>query len=384
MKINHIATLMATALTLAACNSQNVNIEGMFADRANSSIYLESIAPNRTAIVDSTKTDDKGAFEFDIKLKDNHTSIYNIRCGEEFIPIIIAAGEDVVLTSIGRLSQNYRIEGSPESETVQEISTLLNNGATTLAGLSKQYMSESDADKRQELTEEYIKKYYEIKRQHIGFIVRNASSLAGLYALYQRLPGDEILFNGENDIVYYRMVADSISISYPTTPYLAALQRDIQQMEEQQKVQTELATQLANPVGFPPVSLPNIYGQKVNLADIVAKNKATLVYFWRADMPSSATNNAELRTIYDEYKKLGFEVYQISLDTSKPTWVNAVQNQKLPWFSLCDFRGASCPAYNAYNITSLPSNFLIDGDGNMVATNLFGASLITELNTLLQ
>ncbi|MBE6209461.1 MAG: AhpC/TSA family protein [Rikenellaceae bacterium] len=383
MKRNHIAILAMTTL-LFACNNQKANIEGAFADKTNTTIYLESIMPGAMTIIDSTKTDDKGAFEFDIKLADKQTSIYNIRCGEEFIPVIVSPGEDIVLTSMGRLAQNYRIEGSAESEAVQQVSALLAEGATALADLSKQYMEEKEEAKRQTLTESYIKKYYEIKREHIGFIVRNASSLAGLYALYQRLPGDDILFNGEGDIVYYRMVADSVSVNYPSSRYLTALQRDIKRMEEQRKLQTELSEQLANPVGFPPVSLPNIYGQKIDLADIVAKNKATLVYFWRADMPDSATSNAELKAIYEEYKKLGFEVYQISLDTSKPTWVNAVQNQKLPWYSLCDFRGASCPAYNAYNITSLPSNFMIDGEGNMVAKNLFGQELVTQLYEMLQ
>ncbi len=383
MKRNHIAILAMTTL-LFACNNQKANIEGAFADKTNTTIYLESIMPGAMTIIDSTKTDDKGAFEFDIKLADKQTSIYNIRCGEEFIPVIVSPGEDIVLTSMGRLAQNYRIEGSAESEAVQQVSALLAEGATALADLSKQYMEEKEEAKRQTLTENYIKKYYEIKREHIGFIVRNASSLAGLYALYQRLPGDDILFNGDGDIVYYRMVADSVSVNYPSSRYLTALQRDIKRMEEQRKLQTELSEQLANPVGFPPVSLPNIYGQKVDLADIVAKNKATLVYFWRADMPDSATSNAELKAIYEEYKKLGFEVYQISLDTSKPTWVNAVQNQKLPWYSLCDFRGASCPAYNAYNITSLPSNFMIDGEGNMVAKNLFGQELATQLYEMLQ
>ncbi|MBR2452079.1 MAG: TlpA family protein disulfide reductase [Rikenellaceae bacterium] len=383
MKRNHIAILAMTTL-LFACNNQKANIEGAFADKTNTTIYLESIMPGAMTIIDSTKTDDKGAFEFDIKLADKQTSIYNIRCGEEFIPVIVSLGEDIILTSMGRLAQNYRIEGSAESEAVQQVSALLAEGATALADLSKQYMEEKEEAKRQTLTENYIKKYYEIKREHIGFIVRNASSLAGLYALYQRLPGDDILFNGEGDIVYYRMVADSVSVNYPSSRYLTALQRDIKRMEEQRKLQTELSEQLANPVGFPPVSLPNIYGQKIDLADIVAKNKATLVYFWRADMPDSATSNAELKTIYEEYKKLGFEVYQISLDTSKPTWVNAVQNQKLPWYSLCDFRGASCPAYNAYNITSLPSNFMIDGEGNMVAKNLFGQELATQLYEMLQ
>lgn len=143
MKRNHIAILAMTTL-LFACNNQKANIEGAFADKTNTTIYLESIMPGAMTIIDSTKTDDKGAFEFDIKLADKQTSIYNIRCGEEFIPVIVSLGEDIILTSMGRLAQNYRIEGSAESEAVQQVSALLAEGATALADLSKQYMEEKE------------------------------------------------------------------------------------------------------------------------------------------------------------------------------------------------------------------------------------------------
>ena len=123
---------------------------------------------------------------------------------------------------------------------------------------------------------------------------------------------------------------------------------------------------------------------KVELAEVVAENKATLVYFWKSDLKDAAVQNAELKTIYNEYKKLGFEIYQIALDTSKPSWVAAVQNQQLPWINLCDFRGAACPAYIAYNITSLPATFLIDADGDLVGKDLFGSALVNKLNQMLQ
>jgi peroxiredoxin len=296
----------------------------------------------------------------------------------------VTPGEHISLSSVGILSQNYQVSGSPESEAVQQISTLLTNGAADLTDISKNYMNSSDEAERKQLTSDYLKKYYAIKRNHIEFVVRNASMLAGIYALYQRLPGDEVLFNGEGDIVYYRMVADSVSRTYPESKYLAALQNEVATADGTQKLTNELAEKMANPVGFPPITLPNIYGQKVDLADVVAKNKATLVYFWKSDLKDAAVQNAELKTIYKEYKKLGFEIFQISLDTSKPSWVAAVQNQQLPWFNLCDFRGAACPAYTAYNITSLPATFLINGDGDMVGKDLFGGALVNKLNQMLQ
>lgn len=376
--------LALIALCLGACNKNSVRIHGQFADRTNTAVYLEIITPGRTAVVDSTTTNDKGNFRFRIKLADQDPTIYNIRVGKEFIPMIVAPGENIKLSSVGQLSQNYMLEGSPESESVQQISTLLNTGAADLTDISKNYMNSEDEAERKQLTADYLKRYYAIKRSHIEFIVRNASSLAGIYALYQRLPGDEVLFNGEGDIVYYRMVADSVSRTYPESKYLAALQNEITSFDDSYKLSNELAEKLANPVGFPPITLPNIYGQKVKLEDVVAKNKVTLVYFWKADLKDAAVQNAELRTIYKEYKKLGLEIFQVSLDTSKPDWVAAVQKQQLPWISLCDFRGAACPAYTAYNITSLPATFLIDGEGNLVGKDLFGGALISKLNELLQ
>ena len=375
--------LIAFVLTLSACSNQ-ARIDGQFADRTSTPVYLEIVTPGRMAVVDSTTTNKKGEFRFRINIKDGDPTIFNVRTGDEFIPTIVAPGERISLSSMGRLAENYQISGSTESESMQSVYTLLTVGAANLADLSKQYMESADDQARKDITTQYLKRYYEIKREHIGFVVRNASSLAGLYALYQRLPGDEVLFNGESDIVYYRMVADSMSNTYPSSKYLAALNRDIATFDKTMQLGSELAEKLANPTGFPPIKLPNLYGEKVALEEVVAENRATLVYFWRADLQNAASLNADLKTIYEEYHQQGFEVYQISLDTSKPNWVAAVQGQKLPWISLCDFQGAGCPAYTAYNVTSLPSTFLIDENGDLVGKDLFGDALISKLDQLLQ
>ena len=76
--------------------------------------------------------------------------------------------------------------------------------------------------------------------------------------------------------------------------------------------------------------------------------------------------------VYAEYADRGFENYQNGVDVSKDIWLNAVQEQQLPWISVCDFRGRNSPALGLYNVQRLPANFLIEREGIVVARELNG------------
>ena len=124
-----------------------------------------------------------------------------------------------------------------------------------------------------------------------------------------------------------------------------------------------------------------MFGKKVKLSSI--RDKVVLLDFWSAAAPESRLLNAELMQLYRKYAGQGFEVYQVALDESKPLWITAVQEQKLPWISVCDFQGANSPAVRLYNVTSLPANFLIDREGRIVARNLTESQLDARLDELL-
>ena len=64
-------------------------------------------------------------------------------------------------------------------------------------------------------------------------------------------------------------------------------------------------------------------------------------------------------------------------------WVSAVQEQNLPWISVCDLRGTASTALTLYNVQNLPANFLIDREGNIVAKNVYGAELEKRVAALL-
>ena len=166
-------------------------------------------------------------------------------------------------------------------------------------------------------------------------------------------------------MVYYRTVAEALQESYPESPYLQSLQAEIARMD----ARISLTSQITE------ARHPDIYGKKIRLSSLAGK--VVLLDFWSAELGSSNALNADLKELYRKYADapVGFEVYQVAVDTSKPLWITAVQEQQLPWISVSDLRGHSSVALGLYNVQRLPANFLIDKEGTIVAKNIYGKSL---------
>lgn len=337
-------------------------------------IHLDKISPSGIVPADSTVTDGKGNFRFCIALPDSEPVMYNLRVNGETIPLILSPGEKVNITSVYGNPRMYSVEGSEGSALIKDLNDMLYNGASKLDSIaSTKSLYESRTSRNNDALREYTREYYNIKREHIKFITTNSGSLAGIYGLYQRLPGDEVLFNGETDIIYYRMVADSVQNYHPKSPYLARLKKDIAATEANQEFMRRVQEQLAHPLPFPDLELPDIYDIRHRLSDNLGK--VIVLDFWLASEKQSPVVNAEYRELYDKYPGDGFVIYQINAGTSRPDWVNAVLDQRLPWITVSDLRGIGSPAVMHYNVNTIPSNFLISASGDIVGRNLYGTEL---------
>lgn len=371
--------LIAAAVLFTACSSNGVKVNGRFAGCSNDhKVYLEKILPGVQQIVDSTELDKKCSFRFKIKIADKQPTLYNLRYENEIIPLMLAPGEKVTVNSMCNLSHNYTVAGSHDSERIREITSLLNDGALRLDTLRRALYAAEEAD-MQDIYKAYQKEYNRIKRAQLAFIVSEPSSLSSLYALYQRLPGNDFLFNQDNDFIYYRQVADSTEKYYPESPYVISLRREVEASENSMKI-IDLINQGVQQ-DFPDLSVPDIYGNKQMLS--ANKGKVILVDFWLSNIGMARSNNAEMKKLYEKFAPQGFEIYQVSADTHKAEWVDVVQTQKLPWITVCDFKGDDSPALRAYNISSLPTNFLIDRNGTIVAKELYGDKLAQKVEELL-
>ena len=379
--------LSATALVAFSCGQKNkAHIPGTFSGISKDTIYLEMLTTKGRTVVDSTVTNQQGNYRFTVSTPVAAPTFYNIVYKQSSIPVIVSPGEKVKVNSLCDLGRNYTVEGSDDSKLLKEFNTMYSNGVRSLDSLANLYSEtrptpDNDA-RRTALLREYTQRYVKIKREHIAFIVKNASSMAAVYALYQRLPNDEALFNANDDRVYYRMVADSLADKYPASPHVIALLRDVKTQDDAAALAQQVSRQQAETAGLnhPEITLQDMFGKDHKLSEL--KNKAILLTFWSVTDPKGPAMNNEMKELYKEFSGKGFDIYQVSLDSDKASWILAVQAQKLPWTNVIDPNGFTGLPAMSYNVAATPVNFLIDRRGNITGRNLQGAALRTRVAEL--
>ncbi len=380
-----VLLVLSLAALLASCGrDKKARISGSFAGLDHDTVLLEMITTLERKIVDSAVTGRRGDYSFRVKLPSAAPTFFNLLCKGSTIPLIVAPGERVVVNSLCDLSKNYTVEGSEDSEKLRAFNAFYNGAIASLDSLSQLFVdtpaTAENEPLRKELLSRYTKEYYRLKREHIGFIVSNPASMAALYALYQRFPNDPNLFDERNDLVYYRIVADSLSALYPESPHVKALQGEIARKQQALDWIARLSESPENPYDYPEIELPDMYGktQKLSAQD----GKVILVDFWTPADARNTVLNAEKKELYERFADKGLAIYQVGFGAEKATWIDAVQQQKLPWVCVFDPRGTAGVAAMSYNVRTLPSNVLIDRQGRIAGKNLYGDELRDKIEQL--
>ena len=373
-----LVTLVVVAAAVAAVlmftvdfQKNDAKISGRFVGLNAKMVYLEETAVGGGKIIDSVALDSDGYYQLEVKNLPETPSLYHVVYNKGRIPLLVSRGESIELTSMGNVLMNYAVSGSRESELLRKFNKEFFDGQLALDRVVHKYRM-ADSVELVRLDAEYRSTYRDIKRKQISFIIENKATLAAVYALYQRLHGDQHLASSENDIIYYRAVLDAVSESYPNSPFLLSLSNDIASMSARISLMRSIEER-----SYPELIGRDMYGNERSLSSL--DGNVILVDFWSAELGNCNAINADLKEIYELYKPHGFRVYQVSADTSKVTWVTAVQAQRLPWISVCDFYGEMSPMLRAYNVRQLPTNYLIDRNGNIIAKNLYGKALESKL-----
>ena len=122
-------------------------------------------------------------------------------------------------------------------------------------------------------------------------------------------------------------------------------------------------------------------GENVSLSEKIAQNKLTLVDFWASWCGPCRKENPVVKAAYEQFHNLGFDVVGVSVDQDVSAWLKAVEDDQLPWTQVRDSENKASESYMVYYI---PSNFLFDQNGTMVAKGLRGDDLAAKLAELLQ
>ena len=133
---------------------------------------------------------------------------------------------------------------------------------------------------------------------------------------------------------------------------------------------------------FKSFELPDTIGNQINTSNF--KGKILLITFWASWCGHCIQNNSELLKLYDNYSYKDFEIFSVSLDLEKKSWVQAIEKGALPWVNTIAKGGWGNKVIESLGIQSVPSNFLIDKSGKIIAINIKPTELKIKLDELLK
>lgn len=122
-------------------------------------------------------------------------------------------------------------------------------------------------------------------------------------------------------------------------------------------------------------------GKVIRLSDL--RGKYVLIDFWASWCKPCRVENPNLVKLYKQFKHKNFAILGVSLDVKKAAWTKAIQDDKLTWLHVSDLKFWQNEAAVQYRIGGVPQNFLVDPQGRIIATSLYGVDLYNEVARVL-
>ena len=341
--------ILAAAAALCACgNQKRYTIEGS-AEELAGTVYLYDMERN---LLDSAVVEN-GAFRFEGTVETPTLGIVSDSRDDapaSFVRMFFLEPGAIVISA----DSDQRVSGTPANDA---------SYAYRQAGqaLIQEYRAEETSDERREAIE---KEYDELTRTTME---ANRGNYFGAQLLAQQmsyeLSGRELL--------------DEIA-KFPA---------ELQATDLLTKLKESAGQKMRTDIGEPYIDIEqrNAAGETVSLKSVIDNpaNKYTLVDFWASWCGPCMGEVPYLKQTYGDFHDKGFEIYGVSFDKDREKWLGAVEQNGMNWVHVSDLNGCDNQAAKDYAVQGIPSNFLIDAEGKIVATNLRGEALREKIAELL-
>lgn len=363
-----LCTIFSSLILLTACEEQGEQFEinGNISSAAGKMLYLEAITLNGIQATDSARLDRDGGFRFH-GTRPLNPEFYRLRIGKQIINLAVDSTETLqVKADLPTMDTEYTVEGSDDCKTIKELSKKQIRLQQTLSDiLSNTQLTIGEQDR---LIEEHIAHYKEDIKYN--YILKDPAAAYAYFALFQTV-GERLIFNPVNDpedVKFVGAVATAWETRYPGTERTENLCNIALRGMRNTKRPTPASWDAIDQSkiitsGIIDIELPDIEGRTQRLSDI--KNKVVLLDFTAYSLPQSKERIMQMRQLYNKYSSKGLEIYQISIDPDEHYWKTACEH--LPWICVYDASGESSGYIGMYQVRRLPTYFLIDKQGNLVA-----------------
>lgn len=130
----------------------------------------------------------------------------------------------------------------------------------------------------------------------------------------------------------------------------------------------------------PDATATDLEGNSRSLKSLLQGKKLLLVDFWASWCVPCRRSIPKIKAIYDRYHDRGLAVVSLSTDKVDKAWRKAVAEEQMPWTQLrCDEA-----VKKAFDVSYIPSVFLINDKGEVLVDHLFGNYLTFELEAAIE
>ena len=341
-------------------------IEGDISGADSLMLYLEHLTLGEGAVaIDSVRLKGDGTFRFE-KTAATSPEFYRLRIGGGGINLVVDSTETVrVKADMKDLSFGYEVEGSGTCDTIRLLCLKL----ADLERKARRIAADRNftVQERDSLIDGLVEQYKtDVKRD----IMHNHFDKSySYYACFQTL-GTSLVFDpmhNKSDLTWMHAIANAWNEKYPSSPRTQNLCNIVQECRRSQakpqQIVLDIDGEKVRELGIIDMTFPDINGQERTLSDL--RGHVVLLDFTAFTMDGSTERTLLLREIYDKYHDRGFEIYQVSLDPSQHLWKQ--RSEALPWVSVYCEEGLESDMLTLYNVTHLPSYFLIDRNCDLQA-----------------
>ena len=346
-------------------------------------VVVSRLAMNEIQVLDTVYTSkEKVAYKVTV-YPDSPEFVYLTYGQGGNVPLLLQDRDRVSVTADWSDISKVSVEGSEESvlmlgvdSDIKAFNAAFDSLTNELAAISENGDQAEISRLKRELGTLYVK----CKQNAIKYIYTHPKSLSVIPVLYQKTSSGLPVFAQATDAILMERVYDTLRTVYPASPYLVSLADEVSLRRNALEIQNRMAS--AEEVDFPEIVLSDVNGQQQSLTAL--KGNVIVLMFWDASNVQQRVYNTDLKMLYEKYHRRGLEIYQVGLNSNKTAWAMQVKEQGLPWISVCDPAAGASVGAMLYNITQLPSMYVISRDGSIQSRDVFDMRMLeNEIRRLL-
>ncbi len=363
---------------IISCNHRKeaVTIRGSFKELHPSMIYLKELTKNGVVDTDSSEIDKKGEFILHTRLTGPAFYVLWIPHSRGINLLALPGDQIKVYIHSVEFDTDYTVEGSVESRRISKLVRQQHKTLNQITELSNRFEKIRNAPdfvrQKARLDSLYsiiVKKHKEFSED---FILRNPASLVNLMVLDQQLGKTTPVFDIKEDFRIYEMVDSCLTALYPSSEIVINLNRKVVTAREELKSMPGATA--------PDIALADTTGNIIRLHSL--RGKYVLVIFWASWCNDCRMQSKSLLNLYRQNTGRTFEIYQISLDRTKESWIKALKNDNYPWINVSDMKYWNSDAVRAYMVKEVPFYLLIDPYGTILLKTSSLSDIKTELDKI--